>query len=192
MAIPREEPPGRCAEKLGPLSKAQVASGIDHNHYYPVCNRFTFDEHAYFPHGSTHGVMGALIHQEIIMNAGSARFNPSEIAFRYIAVWNEMDPQQRSEQIKQLFSPAISYIDPLTQALGHDELNNMISAARSQFSGLSFNVFGKQDGHHDVIRFAWSLGVDKADPLACGTDIAWLTPDGRIEKVLGFIDKMPS
>jgi hypothetical protein len=64
-------------------------------------------------------------------------------------------------------------------------------AARVQFAGLRFHVCGTPDGHHDVVRFSWSLGADNAEHLAGGTDITVVTPDGRIERITGFLDKMP-
>lgn len=38
----------------------------------------------------------------------------------------------------------------------------LIGAAQVQFSGLRFSVSGKSDGHHDIVRFSWSLGVSEA------------------------------
>jgi hypothetical protein len=42
------------------------------------------------------------------------------------------------------------------------------------------------------VRFSWSLGCGDAEPLAAGTDIAVVAADGRIERITGFLDKMPS
>ncbi|NYT85478.1 nuclear transport factor 2 family protein [Pollutimonas harenae] len=117
---------------------------------------------------------------------------PAEIATQYVHIWNESDPTRRRTLIEQTFTPDASYIDPLTQSTGHQALDAMISVAQAQFSGLSFSVSGKPDGHHEVLRFSWSLGKDDACPVARGTDIAVIAPDGRIERITGFLDKMPS
>lgn len=117
---------------------------------------------------------------------------PARIAAQYVSIWNENDPVRRRKQIEETFTAQASYLDPLMQGAGHDGLDGMISAAQAQFAGLRFQVSGTPDGHHDVVRFSWSLGAEDSESLAAGTDIAVITPDGRIERVTGFIDKMPA
>lgn len=126
------------------------------------------------------------------MTANTLPSTPAEIAAQYVGIWNENNPARRRTLIEQTFTPQASYIDPVMQAAGHDGLDAMIGAAQAQFAGLRFNVSGKPDGHHDVVRFSWSLGADGAELLASGTDIAVVAPDGRIERITGFLDKMPS
>jgi len=117
---------------------------------------------------------------------------PAKIAAQYIDIWNESNPARRRALIEQVFTPQASYLDPLMQATGHDGLDAMIGAAQAQFAGLRFYASGKPDGHYDIIRFSWALGTSDSESLAEGTDIAVLAADGRIERITGFIDKMPS
>jgi hypothetical protein len=43
------------------------------------------------------------------------------------------------------------------------------------------------------VRFTWNLApATSADPLVVGFDVAELDADGRINRVLGFIDKAPA
>lgn len=126
------------------------------------------------------------------MTENTATSIPARIAAQYVSIWNENDPVRRRKQIEETFTAQASYLDPLMQGAGHDGLDAMISAAQAQFAGLRFQVFGTPDGHHDVVRFSWSLGAEDSESLAAGTDIAVITPDGRIERVTGFIDKMPA
>jgi hypothetical protein len=126
------------------------------------------------------------------MTANALPSNPAEIAAQYISIWNENDPALRRTLIERTFTLQASYIDPLMQSAGHDGLDAMIAAAQAQFAGLRFSVSGKPDAHHDVVRFSWSLGAGDAEPLVCGTDIAVVAPDRRIERITGFLDKMPS
>jgi hypothetical protein len=134
----------------------------------------------------------ATICKETIMHTESASNHSASIAENYVEIWNEADGARRRKLIEQVFAPQVSYTDPLMQSAGYDALNAMIAAAQAQFAGLRFSVTGRQDAHHDVLRFSWALGVGGAEPIAIGTDIAEMTPDGRIARVTGFIDKMPS
>ncbi|WP_223146252.1 nuclear transport factor 2 family protein [Pusillimonas sp. ANT_WB101] len=115
---------------------------------------------------------------------------PTNIATQYVHIWNENNPARRRMLIEQAFTPQASYIDPLMQSVGHEAMDAMIGAAQAQFSGLHFSVVGNPDGHNNVVRFSWALGAPDVEPLAIGTDIAVVTPEGRIEKITGFLDKM--
>jgi hypothetical protein len=126
------------------------------------------------------------------MSPNSLASTAAEIAAQYVEIWNENDPARRRALIERTFTPQASYLDPLMQSVGHDGLDTMIGAAQAQFAGLSLSVSGTPDGHHDVVRFSWDLGAGHAEPLAAGTDFAVVAPDGRIERVTGFIDKMPA
>ena len=121
-----------------------------------------------------------------------AVLDPAEVAAQYVAIWNDTDPASRRAGIERLFTAQARYADPLVASAGHDGLDAMMAAVQERFAGLRFEVSGRQDAHHDVVRFSWSLGAPGAEPLACGTDIAVMAPDGRIDAVTGFLDKMPS
>ena len=41
-------------------------------------------------------------------------------------------------------------------------------------------------------RFTWGLGPADAEPLVVGFDVVVLDDEGRIDTVLGFLDKVPA
>ncbi|MBU2665850.1 nuclear transport factor 2 family protein [Actinoplanes bogorensis] len=113
------------------------------------------------------------------------------VADRYLAVWNEPDPAARRAAIDDVFAGDIRYVDPLAAVEGRDALDAVIGAARRQFPGFAFALAGPADGHHDQVRFTWTLAAAGAEPLVVGFDVAELDADGRIRSVLGFLDKVP-
>ena len=115
-----------------------------------------------------------------------------EIAERYIASWNETDPQRRRELIDGLWSEDASYTDPLADAHGRAEIDGLIGAVQGQFPGLVFTLAGPVDAHHQQARFSWALGPAGSEPVVVGFDVAVTTQDGRLATVLGFLDKVPS
>jgi hypothetical protein len=115
-----------------------------------------------------------------------------EIAERYIASWNETDPQRRRELIDGLWSEDASYTDPLAEAHGRAEIDGLIGAVQGQFPGLVFTLAGPVDAHHQQARFSWALGPAGSEPVVVGFDVAVTTQDGRLATVLGFLDKVPS
>jgi SnoaL-like protein len=109
----------------------------------------------------------------------------------YLACWNETDPDARRELIAKTWSDDASYVDPLVDARGHDAIDAAIAATQAQFPGHVFTLAGPVDTHHDVARFSWGLGRADDDPLVLGSDVASVGGDGRLARVVGFLDKVP-
>lgn len=113
----------------------------------------------------------------------------ASIASRYLATWNETDAARRQTLIAETFTSDAAYVDPMLACDGgHEAINAMIGAVQQQFAGLRFALRGQQDGHHDVVRFSWSLGPPQDKPVAHGTDVVVVAADGRIQRVTGFLD----
>jgi hypothetical protein len=110
---------------------------------------------------------------------------------RYIASWNQTDPQARRSLIGELWAEDASYIDPLAEAHGREQIDQVIAGAQAQFPGLRFSLAGPVDAHHRQARFSWGLGPAGEEPLVVGFDVAVTGEDGRLTSVLGFLDKVP-
>jgi hypothetical protein len=55
-----------------------------------------------------------------------------------------------------------------------------------------FTLVSDPDTHHRHTRFQWGLGPRGADPAVVGFDVLSTDDDGRIESVLGFLDRVPT
>jgi hypothetical protein len=113
--------------------------------------------------------------------------NPTEIANRYIALWNETDAGKRRTLIAKAWTEDATYVDPLMKGDGHAGIDAMIAGVQQRFAGHSFALRGTPEGHNDRIRFSWSLANGGA-PVAHGTDFALVTGDGKLKAVTGFLD----
>lgn len=114
-----------------------------------------------------------------------------EIVERYTALWNERDAARRRVLIAQAWTEDASYRDPMSHAQGHKEIEALVQEVQQQFPGYRFRQIGAVDGHHSYIRFSWELGpVDGPAPIA-GSDVVILAADGRLEQVIGFLDRVP-
>jgi hypothetical protein len=105
---------------------------------------------------------------------------------RYIAAWNEADPDRRRDLVAEAFAEDATYLDPLMEGSGTDGIAAMIGGAQQQFPGHRFELSEGPDAHHDRVRFAWSL-VGEAGPVARGIDFARTAGDGRLSEVTGFL-----
>jgi hypothetical protein len=115
-----------------------------------------------------------------------------ELAQRYIDTWNETDADARRAAVERLYTEDARYIDPLAAAEGREAITAMIGAVQQQFPGFVFSLAGPVDGHHNQARFGWTLGPADAEAPIVGFDVAVTDSDGRIQTVLGFLDKVPA
>jgi SnoaL-like protein len=115
-----------------------------------------------------------------------------ELAQRYIDTWNETDPSARRTAVDRLYTEDARYVDPLAVADGRDAIASMIGAVQEQFRGFTFRLAGPVDGHHNQARFGWELGSDGSPAPIVGFDVAVSDDAGRIQSVLGFLDKVPA
>ena len=111
---------------------------------------------------------------------------------RYIAIWNEHDPESRRQLIAQTWADDAHYLDPLLEGRGPDGIDAMTAGLQAQFPGLRFRRTGELDVHHDRIRFTWdATDSGAAEPSLAGVDFAVITGDGRLASITGFFDWMP-
>jgi hypothetical protein len=119
----------------------------------------------------------------------------NDVIERYIASWNQTDPQLRRKLIDEVWAPDASYIDPLAEAHGRDAIDATVAAVQAQFPGFTFTLLDAVDTHHSQARFTWGLSPVSAlpddDPVVVGFDVALAGSDGRLTSVLGFLDKVP-
>lgn len=116
----------------------------------------------------------------------------TDVRSRYLAAWNAVDPDVRRDAIAAAFAPDVRYVDPLADVTGHTALDALIAGAQERFAGWVFAAVGESEEHHDIARFAWSLGPAGAEAPILGSDVVRFAPDGRIAEVHGFLDRTPA
>ena len=114
--------------------------------------------------------------------------DPTTIVSTYIEMWNETDPQRRRELVSEALTDDASYLDPIMEGTGAEQISDMIGAAQQQFPGHRFQLVSGPDVHHDRVRFTWSLSPAAGEPVAVGVDFATTADDGRMRSVTGFLE----
>ncbi len=112
------------------------------------------------------------------------------IVDRYLAIWNETEPNRRRDLIAQTWTEDALYLDPMRRGEGHDGIDAMIASVHAQFPEYRFRQIGKVDAHNDRVRFSWELGPDAGSAIAGGTDFGDIK-EGRLQSVTGFLDFAP-
>jgi len=119
--------------------------------------------------------------------------NVNEAVIRYIAVWNERDPNRRRDLVAKTWTEDGRYIDAHRQGTGHDAIDAMLGKAQDSFPGYVISLSSGIEAHNNFVRFSWTAGGVPAAPLFLGgTDFMTLAEDGRIETVAGFTDAAPA
>jgi hypothetical protein len=112
------------------------------------------------------------------------------LAERYLDVWNETDPGRRRLLADELFAPTCRFTDPMVDVEGPVAIDATIESVQQQFAGHRLRLAGPVDGHHDQFRFTWDLvGEPDVEPLVVGFDVLVAGADGKLEQVLGFLDR---
>jgi SnoaL-like domain len=114
------------------------------------------------------------------------------IARRYIATFNETDPDTRRRLLNELYASDCRYVDPAVDAAGIDQIDSFLAATQQQFAGIRFSLGGPVDGHRGQLRFQWHAGPANAEPLAIGFDVLILDQHAQVSRVYGFIDRAPA
>lgn len=110
----------------------------------------------------------------------------TEVIDRYCAVWSEVDEARRRTLLDALWVEGATYTDPSVHAAGADELLAHIVGVRVRRPGSKVVRTSAVDLHHGIARFAWRAVEADGNALPEGLDIAFLKPDGRIERIIGF------
>jgi ketosteroid isomerase-like protein len=111
---------------------------------------------------------------------------------RYLAAWNETDADARAKAVAEVWTEQATYTDPLAKVAGHAGIVAVIEGAQTAFPGFVFTPGEVFDTNHDIARFTWHLGPAGEEPVVVGFDVVELAEDGRIARVLGFLDKVPA
>lgn len=115
----------------------------------------------------------------------------NDIVTRYLDTWNATDTRTREQLLETHWAPDCTYVDPVMDTAGRDQLSAGIGAVHDRFPGFVFSLVGTADHHHRHTRFRWGLGPAGENPVIVGFDVLTVDEHQRITDVYGFLDKIP-
>jgi hypothetical protein len=135
---------------------------------------------------------------------------PTELVERYVAMWNDEDPDARNAAVHELWAQdgahilqppeemlgeakRIGFINPVLEARGYDALEARVTRAHQEFVASGEFRFRPRDRAvqiGDVIKFGWEM-VPAAGGNATATGLEFLLLDaqGRIRCDYQFIER---
>jgi hypothetical protein len=115
-----------------------------------------------------------------------------DLAARYVAVWNEPDPQARRAAIAELFAPDVAHYTSSNEVHGRGQMEERVAGSHEQWVKPGTHVFRSvagADGHHSAARFNWEMVETASGKVSSvGFDFVTLTEDGLIHTDYQFID----
>jgi hypothetical protein len=120
----------------------------------------------------------------------------TELAERYVAVWNETDAERRRNQIATLWTPQGEHYVRTLRAQGHEELERRVTNSHEKNvrdAGYRFRRGGEAQALHDSVMFHWEMFRPGREHVveALGLQFLRLAPDGRIAVDYQFILPTP-
>jgi hypothetical protein len=136
--------------------------------------------------------------------------DPSALVDRYVAMWNEPDPDARRAAIRALWSPtgtqllhsppqdirdtatSLGFANPAFVVSGHEGLDARVTRAHQQFVASGTFVFRRSSGParplRNVVTFGWEMvPTDGGDAAGSGFEVIVLDEEGRIDSDHQFI-----
>lgn len=128
---------------------------------------------------------------------------------RYVRLWNEPDPQQRGQAVRELWAPAgrqvlqppedlrdraaeLGFPWATLEVRGHAELNVRVARAHAEFVAPGTYTFRRRSEPvrlQDIVMFTWEMvPVAGGDIAGIGRDVLLLDDDGRIRVDYQFIE----
>jgi hypothetical protein len=110
----------------------------------------------------------------------------------YCAAWSDPDPTRRRELLGGVWADGATYTDPTVHTAGLDDLLAHIDTVVARRPGARVVRTSRVDAHHDLARFAWRVVQADGTALPEGLDLAELSADGRIRRIIGFFGPLVS
>ena len=109
----------------------------------------------------------------------------------YFDWFNATDTAARRAAVVTAWTEDARFVDPLFDARGHADLEELAAQVQARFPGHTFQRTTDIDAHHNLARWKWDLvGPDGGPPAATGIDFGVLADDGRLREVVGFFESV--
>jgi hypothetical protein len=108
---------------------------------------------------------------------------------RYIAIWNETDPDARRTLIDATWAEDATYSDPALNGSGRDGIDAMTSGFQHAYPEHTFERTDDGGLAGNEHRFGWRLLTPTGEVLLTGEDVYELRADGLLQSIVGAFDQ---
>jgi len=108
------------------------------------------------------------------------------LAERWFAAWNEADAAARRRAFRTLVTDDVLFQDAYSLTRGFDDLDAHVAGAKVHMPGITMEKSAATRQCQGTALVEWVAKLPDGKPMAKGTNVFELAPDGRIERVVGF------
>jgi len=108
------------------------------------------------------------------------------LAERWFAAWNEADAAARRRAFRALVTDDVLFQDAYSLTRGFDDLDAHVSGAKVHMPGITMAKGATARQCQGTALVEWVAKLPDGKPMAKGTNVFELAPDGRIERVVGL------
>ena len=109
----------------------------------------------------------------------------------HLDAYCEPDAARRAELVASVWAPDGELLDPPLVAAGQEELVAITEVVLTHYPDHRFRRTSACDEHHGFVRYEWELAAADGSVAVAGTDIAQLSPEGRLSRIVGFFGPVP-
>jgi len=116
----------------------------------------------------------------------------AELVDAYFELWLATDHEARRELVERTFVAEGRHVDPHADAIGHDEIAEMLAGIHAGYPGFTIARTTGIDEHGDQLRYGWRMASADESLVIEGVDVAERAPDGRFARIAGFWGDLPA
>jgi hypothetical protein len=109
---------------------------------------------------------------------------PQQLADRYVALWNETDPDTRRHAVEAFWAPGGRHFVRTREASGYDALQDRVTGSHEKNVRDGGAVFrAREDARQvrDVVTFHWEMvPAAGGEVLAVGLEVMVVDGEGRV------------
>jgi hypothetical protein len=117
--------------------------------------------------------------------------DPVTLAERYVAMWNEPDPDRRRAAVRAIWTEDGANLTAAIEARGYGQLDARAESAHQRWivnEQCRFRLTGTPKSHHGLVLFIWEMfATEGGAVISTGTDVFVLADDGRVKTAYTFV-----
>ena len=117
---------------------------------------------------------------------------PDQAVDAYIAMWNAVDEGRRQEFANRALTEDAVLLYPSLEVYGRDEAVAAGERYHRDAPGFRIVLRSGVEQHHGWVRVAWHMVYADGSLGPEGQSVGELADDGRLRRVIGFHDPLPS
>ncbi len=109
----------------------------------------------------------------------------------YLDAYGESDAARRDQLVGRVWSVAGELVDPPLVGTGRAGISQAAATVQAHYPGHRFRRTSGIDAHHAFARYQWELVGPDGTVAVAGLDVAELSDDGLLRRVVGFLGPLP-